>query len=140
MTWAVFRDSRKTPCSNDGFMLNLSGVDKILTLSLRMVTGILNGPKAFPLFNLDLSLCTSYSLLGLSRNEFNELFLRKLLNGLLESRMVFDKLGPIFIKKLLKALAITVGFVISLPLTLTMFGRTLLLDFIVISCRIPFHI
>ena len=34
--------------------------------------------------------------------------MRKFLNGLLESRMVFDKLGPIFIKKLLKALAIPV--------------------------------
>ena len=32
-------------------MIKLSGVDKVLTLSLRIVTGILNGPKAFPLFN-----------------------------------------------------------------------------------------
>ena len=68
-----------------------------------------------------MSLCTSSSLVALSRNEFNELSLRKFLNGLLESRMVFDKLGPIFIKKLLKALAIFVGFVISLPFNLTMF-------------------
>ena len=94
-------------------MIKLHGVDKILTLSLRMVTGILNGPKAFPLFNSDMSLCTSSSLVALSRNEFNELFLRKFLHDLLESRMVFDKLGPIFIKKLLKILAISVGFVIS---------------------------
>ena len=80
-----------------------------------MVTGILNGPKAFPLLNSDMSLCTSSSLVALSRNEFNELFLRKFLKGLLESRMVFDKLGPIFIKKLLKAFAISVGFVILYP-------------------------
>ena len=99
VTWAVFRDSGKTPCSNDRLMIKLSRVDKILTLSLRMVTGILHGPKAFPLFNWDISLCTSSSLVALRRNEFNELFLRKFLNGLLESRMVFDKLGPIFIKK-----------------------------------------
>ena len=51
MTWAVFRDSGKTTCSNDRLMINLSGVDKILTLSLRIVTGILSGPKAFLLFN-----------------------------------------------------------------------------------------
>ena len=96
MTCTVFKDSGKTPCTNDQLMIKLSGVDKILTLSLRMVTGILNGPKAFPLFNWHMSLCTSSSLVALSRNEFNELSLRKFLNGLLESRMVFDKLGPIF--------------------------------------------
>ena len=66
--------------------------------------------------------------------------MRKFLNGLFESRMVFDKLGPIFTKKLLRTLAISVGFVISLPFTLIMFGSTLLLDFSVTSCRIPFHI
>ena len=41
------------------------------------MTGILNGhdgPKTFPLFNWDIGLCTSSSLVGLSRNEFNELF------------------------------------------------------------------
>ena len=41
---------------------------------------------------------------------------------------------------MLKTLAISVGFVISLPFTLTMFRWTLLLDFSVKSCRIPFHI
>ena len=79
-----------------------------------------------------MNLCTSSSLVALGRNEFNEVFLRKFLNDLLDSRMVFDKLGPIFIQKLLKALAISVGFMISLPFTLTMLGRTLLLDFSVI--------
>ena len=59
----------------------LSGVDKILPLSLRIVTGILNGCKALPLFDWDLSLCTLPSLVGLSRNEFSELYLRKFLNG-----------------------------------------------------------
>ena len=59
-----------------------------LTLSLRIVTGILNGPKAFPLLNWDMSLCTSSSLVALSRNEFDELFLIKFLNGSLKSRMV----------------------------------------------------
>ena len=52
-------------------MIKLSGVDKILTLSLRMTTGILNGPKASSLLNWDMSLCTSSSLVALSRNEFN---------------------------------------------------------------------
>ena len=96
LTLAVFRDSGKTPCSNNWSMIKLSGVDKILTLSLRIVTGIINRPKAFPLFNWDISLFTSSSQVALSKNEFNELLLRKFLNGLLESRMVFDKLGPIF--------------------------------------------
>ena len=52
-------DSGKTPCSSDRLIVKLSGVDKILALSLRMVTGILNGRTAFPLFNWDMSLCTS---------------------------------------------------------------------------------
>ena len=55
------------------------------------------------------------------------------------SRMVFDKLGPPFIKKLLKSLAIFLRFLISLTFTLTMFGWILLLNFSVISCRIPSH-
>ena len=42
-----------------------------------------------------------------------------------ELRIVLDKLGPILMKKLLKALAIPLGFVA---------------DFNVISCRTPFHI
>ena len=50
MTWAVFRDSGKTPCSNYHLMIKLSRADKILTLSLRIVTGTLNRTKAFPLF------------------------------------------------------------------------------------------
>ena len=87
-----------------------------------MVTGILNEPKAFSLFNWSVSVCTSSSLVALSRNGFNELFFRNFWNGLLESRMVFDKLEPILLKTLLKALAISVGFVVSLPFTLTMFG------------------
>ena len=68
------------------------------------------------------------------------MFLRMFLKGLLESGMVFDKLGPTFIKKLLKAFSISIGFVISLSFTLTMFGWILLLDFNVISYRIPFDI
>ena len=59
-----------------------------LTLSLRIVTGILNGPKAFPLLNWDMSLCTLSSLVALSRNEFDVLFLIKFLNDSLKSRMV----------------------------------------------------
>ena len=105
-----------------------------------MVTGILNETKAFSLFNWYVSVCTSSSVVALSRNGFNELFFRNFWNGLLESIMVFDKLEPKLLKTLLKALAISVGFVISLPFTLTMFGWTLLLDFTVISYRIPFHI
>ena len=123
-------------------MIKLRGVNKISTLSwiVRIVTGILSVPKAFLLFNWDISLCASSSLVGFSRNKFNELFLRTLLNGLRESGMVFDRLGSMSIKKLLKTLAISVGFVISLPFTLTMSGWTLLLDFRVISCPIPFHL
>ena len=49
-------------------MINLIGVDKIWTLSLRIVTGILNGSTAFPLFNWDIRLCTSSLLVDLSRN------------------------------------------------------------------------
>ena len=48
MTWAVFKDSGETSCWNDQFMMKFSGFDKILTLSSRILTGILNGPKAFP--------------------------------------------------------------------------------------------
>ena len=59
-----------------------------LTLSLRIVTGILNGPKAFPSLNWDMSLCTLSSLVALRRNEFDELFLIKFSNGSLKSRMV----------------------------------------------------
>ena len=59
-------------------MIKLSEVNKVLTFSLRIVTGILNGPKAFLLFNRDISLCSSSLLPALSRNEFHELFLRKL--------------------------------------------------------------
>ena len=55
----------------------LSEVDKTLTLYLKIVTVILNGTKPFPLFNRDISLCTSCSLVVLSRREFNELFLTK---------------------------------------------------------------
>ena len=51
MTWAVFRYSGEIPCSNDRLVIKLSGVDKILTLSLSVVTGILNRPESFPLFN-----------------------------------------------------------------------------------------
>ena len=61
-------------------MIKLGRVDKILTLSLR----IFNGPKAFPLFNWDMNLCTSSWLVALGRNEFNELFLRKFLNDLFD--------------------------------------------------------
>ena len=43
-------------------------------------------------------------------------------------------------KKLMKALAISVGFVIFFLFTLTMFEWTLLLDFSIISCGITFHI
>ena len=78
-------------------MIKLRGVDKVLTLSLRNLTGMLNGPKAFPLFNLRYEFMYLSSLVALSRNEFNELFLRNFLNDLLELRMVFEKLGPIFI-------------------------------------------
>ena len=60
MTWAVFRDSGNLPCSNHSLIIKLSGTDEILTLSLRIITGIPNGPKAFPLFNFGISLCTFF--------------------------------------------------------------------------------
>ena len=43
-------------------MIKLSGFDKMLTLFFKIVTGILNGPKAFRLCNYDISLCTSFEL------------------------------------------------------------------------------
>ena len=58
-------------------MIKLSEADKTLTLYLKIVTVIFNGTKPFPLFNRDISLFTSCSLVGLSRREFNELFLTK---------------------------------------------------------------
>ena len=58
-------------------MIKLSEADKTLTLYLKIVTVIFNGTKPFTLFNRDLSLFTSGSLVGLSRREFNELFLTK---------------------------------------------------------------
>ena len=51
MTWANFKDLGKVHFLNNQLMIKLSGFDKILTLSLSIVTGILNGPKAFRLFN-----------------------------------------------------------------------------------------
>ena len=60
MIWAVFRDSGNLPSSNHSLTIKLSGADEILTLSLRIITGILNGPKAFPLFNFGISLCTFF--------------------------------------------------------------------------------
>ena len=123
LTWAVSRDLGKIPCSNDQFMKTLSRVDKILTLSLRIVTAILNGPEAFTLLKWDISLYTSSSVVGLNRNKFNEQFLTRFLNGLLESEVVFDRLGPMSTKELLKAVAISVVFVMPLPFTLRMFGR-----------------
>ena len=122
VTWAVFKDSGKIPCLNDRLMIKLSDFDETLTLTLKIVTGILNRPKAFRIFDWDISLCTSPPVVGLSRNELNELFLRKFLNGLVESGMVFDRLGAISTKKLLKALAMSAGFVISFPFNLTMVG------------------
>ena len=77
MTWAVFKDSGKIPCSNDRLMIKLDGCDEILTLPLRILTGLLNRSNVFPIFNCDIKLCASSSVVGFSRNEFNELFLRK---------------------------------------------------------------
>ena len=54
-------------------------------------------------------------LVGLTRNEFNKLFLRKFLNGLLELVMDFDGLRPMSTKPLFKALVKFVEFVISSP-------------------------
>ena len=70
VTWTIFRDSEKTPSSNDQLMIKLSGVDKILTLSLRIVIGILDRPQAFCLLNWYMSLCASSLQVPLSRNEF----------------------------------------------------------------------
>ena len=69
-----------------------------------------------------------FNWVGLSRNEFNELFLRKLLNNLLESGLVFWQIRANVHKKLLKALVISAGFVISLSFTLIIFVWTLLLN------------
>lgn len=68
-------------------------------MPLIIITGTSNGPKAFLLFNWDTSLCIPSSLDGLSRSVFNEIYFREPLNGLLESATVFDRLGPMSIKK-----------------------------------------
>ena len=73
-------------------------------LSLRIVTGIIVQPRAFQLFNWGISLRTSSWVTSLGTNEFNEELLRKILNCFLDLIMVLDKLGPIFVYKLLKAL------------------------------------
>lgn len=62
MIWAFFKDSGKTRCPNYRLMIKLSGFDKMLTLFFKIVTGILNEPKAFRLCNYDISLCTSFEL------------------------------------------------------------------------------
>ena len=84
-------------------MINLIGVDKIWTLSLRIVTGILNGSTASPLFNWDIRLCKSSLLVDLSWNEFKTF--KTFLNGLLESGMVFDKFGSMSIQKIVESIS-----------------------------------
>ena len=54
--------------------------------------------------------------------------------------MALDKQGPIFVKKILKALAMFLGFATSLSFTLIVLGCLLLLCFNVISCRAPFQV
>lgn len=77
---------------------------------------------------------------GLNINGLNELFSKNCFNGMIESGILFDRLRPMPIKRFLKALVISVEFVISLSFILTMFGSTLILDFHVRSYLILFHI
>lgn len=121
VTWESFKESGKIAYSVDRLMMKLSRFNDMLALSLSVVTWMLNEPKSFPLCSWDVSLCTSSSLVRLSKNELRELFPRKILDSLFEPETVYDKLEPISIKKL-KALAISV-IVISLPFTLIMFRQ-----------------
>ena len=69
-------------------------------LSLRIVTEILVGSRAFWLFNWDISFRTSSLVTGLSANKFNEELLRKCLKFFLDWGLVLDKLGPIFVRNI----------------------------------------
>ena len=132
-TCTIFKISGKMPCSNDWFKMKVKGLTKTSMLSLRIVTGILVGPRAFRLFKWDISFRASSWVIGLSTNEFNEELLRKFLKFFLDWGMV------LFVKKFLKALAMFLGFVTSLFVTVIILGCLLLLCFNVISCRIPFQ-
>ena len=125
-TWAVFEDPGKIPCSNDWLVIKLSEFDKILTLPLRIITGIPNEPKAFPLFNWDNDEI-------LYSNEVYLLHLCRLVWVEMNSINCFWDFWMVYLNqecyltdkdqcnKLLKALAMSEGLVISLPFTLTMF-------------------
>ena len=53
--------------------------------------------------------------------------------------MVSGRLGPIFVKTMLKALAMILRFVKSLPFAVVILDCLLFLFFNVILCRIPFQ-
>ena len=99
------------------------------------------GPRAFWSFNWGI-ICfrTSSWITGFSTNKFNKELKRKLLTFFLDWGMVLDQLGPTYVKTLLKALAMFLGFVKSFPITIFILGCPLLsLYFNVIRCRILFQ-
>ena len=68
---AIFQSSGKIPCSNDKFRISVKGITKTSLWSLKLVTGIFFGLRAFRLFNWDISFCHSSWVTGLCTNEFN---------------------------------------------------------------------
>ena len=64
----------------------------------------------------------------------------RLLCHLPKSRMILEKLGTIFVKRLLKALAMFLEFLTSLPFAVITLGCLLLLYLNVTGCQIPFQI
>ena len=62
----------------------VKGLTKMSILSLRIVAGILVGPRAFRLFNWNISFHTLSWVTGLSTNEFNEELFRKFLKFFLD--------------------------------------------------------
>ena len=134
MLTVIFKISGKMPCSNDWFRIRVKGITKTLMLSLIIVTGILVGPRAFRLFNWDVSFRTSSWVRGVIMKIF------EFLSRLRDTMARLDKLWPVFVKILLKALAIFLGFGTFLRFTLIILNCLLLLYFNVVSCRIPFQI
>ena len=65
----------------------------------------------------EISFRSSSWITGLSANERNIELLRKFLNFFLDLGTVLDNLGLVSVKKLLKELAMFLGFVTSLPFT-----------------------
>ena len=80
-TLADLSASGKTPCRNERFIKNARGCFKSLAWFLRILTGILHGPKLLLWLRFFMSLSVSVSLTLLIKNESETLFLRYLPKG-----------------------------------------------------------